>query len=465
MLFHISCSEKNFTEEEKFSNTTFDVNGKSDFTFVNYTSDSISFNLDNWFLLPSDHIEYQKKIPPNDSFQIKLKTQGFNYFDFDFADSAYKFFTASNSSVSFHKYTDTSYFTGDFNSINNYWKRLGGNYYRNHETNMNLVNLTQREHYSYQDLMNKNDTVIQTAIKQLEDNHSDLPEWYLNLESAHLRIQGAHAKFSSLVYRKKMLNYKDEIPQDYVTQIMKDVPIENEKLMGFNLFPHLLRWYSQNTIWPINDTSIQSNPFPFDSLIHFMSTQFSPSISDYAISTYLCTNLKINPEQEMNKWIQKINNPVYQSIVKSIASQKEVLPKGSSSPSFTGLQMDSSTFNSQDLKDSLILINFWASYCKPCFNKFEYENTLVDYFKTKPVKIVNVCIESDWKHFVYLTDIHKLKTTNVFIPEEQLKDIKEAFDIQKLPHSTLVDRNSLIIKNRYRIHQDSTKFFMESLLQ
>ena len=459
-----ACTEKPLTEEQKFENVTFDVDGKSDFTFVNATSDTINFFLRDWVRLPSDFIEHEQKVAPNDSFHVQLKTQGFKYFEFYFNDSSFKVFNAPSANTTFHKLQDTSYFKGDFDTINNFLKPSGGNHYRNMETTMNLINLTQRENYGFQDLMDKNDTVIKNATRHLLANKNEIPHWYIELEKDRLKILGASFKLNSLMYRKRMLNYVDEIPDWYVQQIMDDIPIENEKLMGFDIFTHLLREYSQQSVWPLYDTN-QTERVAVDSLFEFMDTQFTPQISDFTLVNYLSLGIQIQLDFKVRKWIDLIEAPAYKALLLEQKENKKTLPRGTTAPLVSGILPDSTAFSTDQLKDSIVLINFWASYCKPCINKFGLENELVEQLKDQPVKIVNVCIETEWESFIALIDIYQLKTTNVFVDESNLKKTRDAFGIQGIPHGVLVDKEGLIIKNKYHVRQDSTQIYIESLLQ
>ncbi len=460
-----ACSTPPITEEEKFKDTTFDVHGQSEFTLVNLTKDTLNFYLNNWYRLPGDHEEFETKIAPNDSFQTQLKSQGFYYYEFDFNDSSYKVFSAPNASITFYKETDSSYFLGDFDSINNYSKRMGGNYYRNFETSMNLINLTQREHYSYSDLMDKNDAVIKSATEKLISDPNQLPKWYIKLESDRLKILGAQFKLNSLLYRKRLLNIQDSIPTDFVTQIMKGIPIENEKLMGFNHFTHLLREYHQQSFYPMNDTTIQNNTSRnTDHFLEYMDTHLNPNISDLALSTYLSFRVQALPKSIKEEWFTLIENTEMRNVVLEQFAKEEKLPPKSVCPTFTATTPDSSVFQSNPFKDSIVLINFWASFCKPCIEKFDFENQLVAHFKDQPVKIINLCIESEWSQFTALIDIYDLQTINLFANPKQTKAIQEAFDIGPLPHSVLIDKNGFILTNRYRLNEETTLEYLESLL-
>lgn len=459
------CNSPIASKQTSLSKTTFDVHGKSDFTFINNTKDSLHFSLTNWYRLPADVQEFETTIAPMDTFTTELITQGFCYYDFELNDLSYKVFSAPKAAINFIYGTDSAYFSNDFDSINNYLKKSSGSYYLNHETMINLVNLTQREHYSYQDLMDKNDGVIEEAIANLHLAQNQIPNWYIKLESQHLQVMGAEFKLNSLLYRKRMLGIQDEIPSGFVTEIMENIPTHNEQLMGFNQFNHLLREYHQQSTRPMNDTAMKHTDAKYlDRFVIFLDTNLSPNISDFALATYISFRIDINASSIKPEWIKRIENKEMRELVMAQLLEKEKLPKQSPAPEFSSLTSDSTLFNSNQLKDSILLINFWAAYCKPCIQKFAFENQLVAHFKNKPVKIIHMCIETGWDNFHAITDIHPLKTTNLFADPRLSKQLKYDFGIKGLPHSVLIDENGLIISNRYRVNEETTIAYIESLL-
>lgn len=53
-------------------------------------------------------------------------------------------------------------------------------------------------------------------------------------------------------------------------------------------------------------------------------------------------------------------------------------------------QLDEKYFHS---KDTTMIINFWATWCKPCVEELPYFNTVAEQYKGKPVKFVFVSLD------------------------------------------------------------------------
>jgi thiol-disulfide isomerase/thioredoxin len=85
---------------------------------------------------------------------------------------------------------------------------------------------------------------------------------------------------------------------------------------------------------------------------------------------------------------------------------------------------------SRDYLGNILLINFWADWCKPCIEEFPHENALVEKYQGKPVKILNICIESNrerWKEYILR---YGLKMDNLFAGENWTRKLKNDYGIQ-----------------------------------
>jgi thiol-disulfide isomerase/thioredoxin len=59
--------------------------------------------------------------------------------------------------------------------------------------------------------------------------------------------------------------------------------------------------------------------------------------------------------------------------------------------------------NFKDFKGNYLLLDFWASYCKPCIANFPYEKKLETKYKGKPIKFIYVSLDrdkEDWKNAI-----------------------------------------------------------------
>ena len=117
-------------------------------------------------------------------------------------------------------------------------------------------------------------------------------------------------------------------------------------------------------------------------------------------------------------------------------------------PYFYLSDIDSVFYEPEHFKGKVLLINFWATWCKPCYQEFEYENELVLKFQKEPVEIVNICIDSEKDNWEKVVTKYSLKTKNLFAAKNWSEKINKDFGVTALPHSVLIDWNGNVIQNK-----------------
>jgi peroxiredoxin len=65
-------------------------------------------------------------------------------------------------------------------------------------------------------------------------------------------------------------------------------------------------------------------------------------------------------------------------------------------------KLDGQTLRSQDLKDKIVVLDFWATWCENCVSEIPEFNKLEKEYSSRGVKVVGLAVQSGWA-----TDIQK----------------------------------------------------------
>lgn len=63
-------------------------------------------------------------------------------------------------------------------------------------------------------------------------------------------------------------------------------------------------------------------------------------------------------------------------------------------PDFDLVSFDGGTINSQDLKGKIIVVDFWATWCKPCIDEIPNYNSLAEEQDSETVAMLGITLES-----------------------------------------------------------------------
>lgn len=68
-------------------------------------------------------------------------------------------------------------------------------------------------------------------------------------------------------------------------------------------------------------------------------------------------------------------------------------------------QLDGQTVRSQDLKENIVVLDFWATWCENCVEEIPAFNKLQEKYSSRGVKVIGMAVQSGWA-----SDIEKFAT-------------------------------------------------------
>lgn len=146
------------------------------------------------------------------------------------------------------------------------------------------------------------------------------------------------------------------------------------------------------------------------------------------------------------KFSDVAKNSYYGQLVNS-----ELFPvgfKGKQAPSFTVTNDKGETITSASLfkNSKYTLVDFWASWCKPCRNEMPNFKKAYEMFSSKGFQIVSISTdksEQDWKKAL---DEEKLSWPNFL----DRNDIAGTYNIKLIPSTYLVDEKGVVVEENLR---------------
>jgi peroxiredoxin len=116
-------------------------------------------------------------------------------------------------------------------------------------------------------------------------------------------------------------------------------------------------------------------------------------------------------------------------------------------PDFTLKDYAGREVSLSSLRGQVVLVNFWATWCKTCVVEMPSMERLVHNMKDKPFRLLAVSVDDDWdavrKFFARGTQLQVLLDTG--------RDIPKRYGTDKFPESFLIDREGNV---RYYVISD-----------
>ncbi|WP_413560219.1 TlpA family protein disulfide reductase [Bdellovibrio sp. HCB209] len=115
-------------------------------------------------------------------------------------------------------------------------------------------------------------------------------------------------------------------------------------------------------------------------------------------------------------------------------------------PNFSAKALDGASFDLEQMKGKVIILNFWASWCGPCVEEVPSLIKLVKEYKGE-IQLIAVSGDSNENDIhVFLKSFPELKGENIKIVYDQDRSLMKMFDVSRLPESLILNREHKLVK-------------------
>jgi len=168
---------------------------------------------------------------------------------------------------------------------------------------------------------------------------------------------------------------------------------------------------------------------------------------ELATKAYENIDVSIKTKNEIN---QQISDRIKQKIENN--PKKGKIKIGMKAPDFTAPNPEGEQITLSKIKGKVTIVDFWASWCKPC--RIENPNLvkLYDKYHSKGLEIISVSLERGNQKAFWIEAIKKdqLSWYNVSNLKFWQDPIAQAYSVNSIPSTFILDENGTLIAERLR---------------
>ncbi len=119
-----------------------------------------------------------------------------------------------------------------------------------------------------------------------------------------------------------------------------------------------------------------------------------------------------------------------------------------------------------DLKGNVVLMDFWASWCKTCHREMPYAKKLQDDLSDKKISFLFLSTDTDYKKWIRGLATANIEGHHYRIDVKSKKAIKEFLKIRGIPYYVILDKSNHIYDPKAKWpHHVKLKNSIDLLLQ
>ncbi|WP_131535597.1 TlpA disulfide reductase family protein [Pedobacter nototheniae] len=200
----------------------------------------------------------------------------------------------------------------------------------------------------------------------------------------------------------------------------------------------------------INKITVEAGIWKMEWINKLIAENPNSIIGPYLLNIYYQRNQTM-PLADLVTFLSKFkgaakNSFYYESIAKDV-DLRQLLTPSNVAPDFTLLKTDSTSLTLSAAKGKYILIDFWASWCKPCRNAIPHWKEVYQKYHSKDFEIISVSLDKKRSNWLSAMDEEKMPWSQV-IDEYNQKGLGKtgtAYRVNCIPLYVLLDEEGKIL--------------------
>jgi thiol-disulfide isomerase/thioredoxin len=190
----------------------------------------------------------------------------------------------------------------------------------------------------------------------------------------------------------------------------------------------------------------------------FVKQNKESNVAIYIAATQLIYSMEAEDLEQISKvFPYKLKDSKYLKLLSDQVKALNRVSIGQPAPDFTLNDINNHPVRRSDFKGKTVLVDFWASWCKPCREEHPDLIALYQKYKDKNFDILSVSIDEDMTLWRDAVKLDKLEWTQVSDLRGLNNVALKQYGVVKIPANVLMDKNGIILARNIKPKQLAEK--------
>jgi len=198
--------------------------------------------------------------------------------------------------------------------------------------------------------------------------------------------------------------------------------------------------------------------------LKIMAANPSVEIAAYGLS-FMMNDMPLEKlEQVFGQFDVKVRESELAREVRESIELRQRIEPGRPAPEFTLAQRDGSSVSLSDFRGKVVVLDFWASWCRPCRASFPWVREFYEEYREKGVEVIGVSIDANKASWEKALDEEKLPWVQVI--DETVKGkyrIEDLYHVLAVPMFVVVDKEGKIVVRAHMEKKELSAVVEETL--
>lgn len=234
---------------------------------------------------------------------------------------------------------------------------------------------------------------------------------------------------------------------------------ENKKFWGFY---HANRAQFNDSPWLVHQAFLLTDTVNYKK-IEFIKKYPDSFMAFWLFESHIVHTETVKPDTLMNLYntilTDRYKNSKAGAFIASLIKNKIAITSNGNFPDFSVSDIRGNKVESSKLRDKLVLIQFWASWCRPCLEELPVLKELNEEYKDQDFKLISFSIDEDSTAFQKAIEKYSMNWTQIF----KGRPLFNSLGGSGVPELYLIDKSGQVIYNRDTIN-DSDLVLLRNIL-